>query len=89
MLRVEQMREDRFKREDVDAGFGMEVDSHEFVKSGIVCGSFGRSPFEPVFIGFMGELVDGVSAVGGVFVSIVGKEGWEVDEVGKFADEAD
>ena len=88
MLGVEEVREDRLERKDVDAGLGVEINGHELVEGGVVCGSFGGGPFEPVFVGFTGELVDGMSTVGGVSVLIVGKEGWEVDEVGKSGDEA-
>lgn len=88
MLGVEEVREERFEGKDVDAGFGVKVEGHELVEGGVVCGSFGGGPFEPVFVGLMGELVDSMSAVERVSVLIVGKEGWEVDEVGKLGDES-
>lgn len=49
---------------------------------------FSGGPVEPVLVCFVGELMEGVGAVGRVFVVCVGEEGGKVDEEGEFADEA-
>ncbi len=72
--------------EDLDACFGHAVCGHEFVEYGVVFGVFSH-PVEAVEWGLEGELVDGLGALGGVFVGCLGEKAREVDEEGKGAGE--
>ncbi len=83
------MGEDGFEREDVDAGFGMEVDGHESIEGFVLFGVFLRGPLKPVLVGFVSELVDGVGAVRGVLVARVREECGKVSEERELADKAE